>query len=209
MPRGVFRRFYATASLFTPHHDECFRGLVHPESDADRPVMAGNDADDFRIKPGRSRTQRTRVRSHDLPFLQQVKAAVRMAGGNPNRIGRGSGSAGSRKGEGGGRFSRHTAGSFNLTSAGCSQGDNAPASCPTRFRFLAYFDSSSAMACGSVGTVASKSLLPLLSGQRRRTMRDPCRTGVKGWRIRLLCACRNRQNGRACAAECRPTADIG
>ncbi len=104
MPRGAFRRFYATASLFTPHHDECFRGLAHPESDADRPVMAGNDADDFRIKPGRSRTQRTRVRSHDLPFLQQVKAAVRKAGGNPNRIGRGSGSTGSRKGEGGGRF---------------------------------------------------------------------------------------------------------
>ena len=49
--------------------------------------MAGNDADDFRIKAGRSRTQRTRVRSHDLPFLQQVKAAVRKAGGNPNRIG--------------------------------------------------------------------------------------------------------------------------
>jgi type IV secretory pathway VirD2 relaxase len=69
--------------------------------------MAGNDADDFRIKPGRSRTQRTRVRSHDLPFLQQVKAAVRKAGGNPNRIGRGSGSAGSRKGEGGGRFNAH------------------------------------------------------------------------------------------------------
>ncbi|WP_284947263.1 DUF3363 domain-containing protein [Acidisoma cladoniae] len=69
--------------------------------------MAGNDADDFRIKPGRSRTQRTRVRSHDLPFLQQVKAAVRKAGGNPNRIGRGSGSAGSRKGEGSGRFNAH------------------------------------------------------------------------------------------------------
>ncbi len=69
--------------------------------------MAGNGADDFRIKPGRSRTQRTRVRSHDLPFLQQVKAAVRKAGGNPNRIGRGSGSAGSRKGEGGGRFNAH------------------------------------------------------------------------------------------------------
>ena len=69
--------------------------------------MAGNDADDFRIKPGRSRTKRTRVRSHDLPFLQQVKAAVRKAGGNPNRIGRGSGSTGSRKGEGGGRFNAH------------------------------------------------------------------------------------------------------
>ena len=69
--------------------------------------MAGNDADDFRMKPGQSRTQRTRVRSRDLPFLQQVKAAVRKAGGNPNRIGRGSGSAGSRKGEGGGRFNAH------------------------------------------------------------------------------------------------------
>ena len=69
--------------------------------------MASNDRDDFRIRPGRSRTRGTRVRSRDLPFLQQVKVAVRKAGGNPNRIGRGSVSAGGRKGEGGGRFNAH------------------------------------------------------------------------------------------------------
>ena len=45
---------------------------------------------------------RTICRSPD-----RSKSAVRKAGGNPNRIGRGSGSAGGRKGEGGGRFNAH------------------------------------------------------------------------------------------------------
>lgn len=131
---GTSRRFYATASLFTPRYDECFPGLAHPESDADRPVMPGNDADDFRIKPERSRPQRTRGRSHDLPFLQQVKAAVRKAGGNPNRIGRGSGSAGSRKGEGGGRFNAHGRGAKVVASFPKDGGGWSRDGSGTRFR---------------------------------------------------------------------------
>lgn len=50
--------------------------------------MAERDDSNFRIKPGRSRTKGSRVRARDLPFLTQVKIAVRQAGGNPNRIGR-------------------------------------------------------------------------------------------------------------------------
>lgn len=66
--------------------------------------MAGDDYDDFRIKPGRSRSRGTRVNPRTLPFLRQVEIAVRKAGGNPNRIAWTSGSADSRKGEGSGRF---------------------------------------------------------------------------------------------------------
>jgi hypothetical protein len=66
--------------------------------------MAERDRDDFRIRRGRSRSRGTRINTRDLPFLQQVKRAVRRAGGNPNQIGRASGSASNRKGEGSGRF---------------------------------------------------------------------------------------------------------
>lgn len=102
--RGRFRRFYAIASLFTPQHDEHLKGLAAAESDADRPAMASNDRDDFRIRLGRSRSRGTRINARDLPFTRQVEIAVRKAGGNPNRIGRGSGSAGGQEGKGGGRF---------------------------------------------------------------------------------------------------------
>lgn len=50
-----------------------------------RPVMS-NDRDDFRIRPGRPRSRGTRA-PRPQSFLQQVQAAVRRAGGNPNRIG--------------------------------------------------------------------------------------------------------------------------
>jgi hypothetical protein len=66
--------------------------------------MASDDRDDFRIKPGRPRSRGTRVNPRSLPFVRQVEIAVRKAGGNPNRSGRGAGSAGGRKGEGSGRF---------------------------------------------------------------------------------------------------------
>ncbi|MCI0600525.1 MAG: DUF3363 domain-containing protein [Beijerinckiaceae bacterium] len=66
--------------------------------------MAGDHRDDFHIKTGRSRSRGTGVNPRSLPFVKQVEIAVRKAGGNPNRIARGSESAGGRKEEGIGRF---------------------------------------------------------------------------------------------------------
>jgi type IV secretory pathway VirD2 relaxase len=66
--------------------------------------MAGDHRDDFHIKTGRSQSRGTGVNPHSPPFVRQVEFAIRKAGGNPNRIGRGSATAGGRKGEGSGRF---------------------------------------------------------------------------------------------------------
>src|SRR5208283_3885893 len=66
--------------------------------------MAGDHRDDFYIKTGRSRSRGTGINPRSPPFVRQVEIAIRRAGGNPNRIGRGSAAAGGRKGEGSGRF---------------------------------------------------------------------------------------------------------
>jgi type IV secretory pathway VirD2 relaxase len=66
--------------------------------------MGGDHRDDFHIKTGGSRSRGTAVNPRSLPFVQQVEIAIRKAGGNPNRIGRGTAAAGGRKGEGRGRF---------------------------------------------------------------------------------------------------------
>jgi type IV secretory pathway VirD2 relaxase len=66
--------------------------------------MAGDHRDDFHIKTGRSRSRGTGVNPRSPPFVRQVETAIRKAGGNPNRIGRGPAAAGGRKGEGSGRF---------------------------------------------------------------------------------------------------------
>lgn len=78
--------------------------------------MASKDSDDFRIRPGRPRSRGTRVRSRNLSFVQEVQAAVRKAGGNPNRIGRAGGLGAGRKGGGGGRFNAHGRGARALAS---------------------------------------------------------------------------------------------
>ncbi len=78
--------------------------------------MASNDRDDFRIRPGRSRSRGTRVNPRDLPFTRQVEIAVRKAGGNPNRIGRASGLAGGRKRGGSDRFNAHGRGAKTVAS---------------------------------------------------------------------------------------------
>ncbi|UNC15923.1 DUF3363 domain-containing protein [Acidiphilium multivorum] len=57
-----------------------------------------------------------RINPHDLPFTRQVELAIRKAGGNPNRIGRASGSGGGRKGGGTGRFNAHGRGAKALES---------------------------------------------------------------------------------------------
>jgi type IV secretory pathway VirD2 relaxase len=72
--------------------------------------MARDDSDDIRIRPGRSRGTRPRGNPRDLPFTRQVELAVRRAGGNPGRIGRG---GAGRKG-GSGRFNAHGRGAKAL-----------------------------------------------------------------------------------------------
>jgi type IV secretory pathway VirD2 relaxase len=114
--RGGFRRFYATASLFTPQYDKPLKGLARTESDANRPAMASKDSDDFHIRSGRPRSRGTRARSRNLSFVQEVRAAIRKAGGNPNRLGRSGGSGAGRKGGGGGRFNAHGRGAKALAS---------------------------------------------------------------------------------------------
>jgi type IV secretory pathway VirD2 relaxase len=58
--------------------------------------MAGDSHDDFRVRVGRSRSRGTSANAFSLPFVKQVEAAIRKAGGNPNRIG--------LAGKGSGRF---------------------------------------------------------------------------------------------------------
>jgi type IV secretory pathway VirD2 relaxase len=78
--------------------------------------MAGDDVDDFHIRIGRSRSRGTRADRRLQPFVKQVQAAVRKAGGNPNRLG-----GPARKGSG--RFNAHgrgakLSGSFARDSTG-------------------------------------------------------------------------------------------
>ncbi|RWG86623.1 MAG: DUF3363 domain-containing protein [Mesorhizobium sp.] len=60
--------------------------------------MVDGDDRDFRVRPGRARSGGTRVNSRSLPFVAQVKIAVRKAGGSQG------GSGGSAGGKGVGRF---------------------------------------------------------------------------------------------------------
>ncbi|TIQ42335.1 MAG: DUF3363 domain-containing protein [Mesorhizobium sp.] len=60
--------------------------------------MVDRDDRDFRVRPGRARSAGMRLNPRSLPFVAQVKIAVRKAGGSQGRSG---GSAG---GKGGGRF---------------------------------------------------------------------------------------------------------
>ena len=88
--------------------------------------MAGDHRDDFHIKTGRSRSRGTGVHPRSPSFVRQVEFAIRKAGGNPNRIGRGSAAAGGRKGEGSGRFNARGRGakvvaSFPKDNAGCQR----------------------------------------------------------------------------------------
>jgi hypothetical protein len=92
------------------------KGLARTESCANRAVLASKDSDDFRIRPGRSWSTSARANPRDLPFTRQVELAIRNAGGNPNRIGRASGSAGGRKGGGTGQFNAHGRGAKALAS---------------------------------------------------------------------------------------------
>ncbi|ULK98552.1 DUF3363 domain-containing protein [Bradyrhizobium sp. I71] len=55
--------------------------------------MATDQSDDFHVRPGRVGSRGTRIKPRtsmrSQPFLKQVQVAMRRAGGNPNKIGRG------------------------------------------------------------------------------------------------------------------------
>jgi hypothetical protein len=72
--------------------------------DANRRVMARDESEYFRIRPGRPRSRDTRVNPLTQPFLRQVQIAVRKAGGDPRRIGLGPRSGDRQEGERTGRF---------------------------------------------------------------------------------------------------------
>ena len=58
--------------------------------------MAGDDNDDFRVSPGRPRGGGARVGVRPQSFVARVEAAVRKAGGDPKRIGGGTGKTNGR-----------------------------------------------------------------------------------------------------------------
>jgi len=74
--------------------------------------MAKDDSDDIRIRAGRSRGAGRRANPRDLPFTRQIELAVRRAGGNPSRIGRG----GARRKGGSSRFNAHGRGARAVAS---------------------------------------------------------------------------------------------
>jgi type IV secretory pathway VirD2 relaxase len=73
-------------------------------SEANRRVMARDDSEKFRVRPGRSRNGGARTNPRSQPFLKQVQIAVRKAGGDPRRIGAAARSGDAREGGRTGRF---------------------------------------------------------------------------------------------------------
>jgi type IV secretory pathway VirD2 relaxase len=72
--------------------------------DVNRLVMARDESENFRVRPGRSRNDGARINPRNQPFFKQVQVAVRKAGGDPRRIGAGARSGGSQEGGSTGRF---------------------------------------------------------------------------------------------------------
>src|SRR5215467_9727980 len=68
--------------------------LVKARSDVNRLIMAKDENENFRVRPGRSRNGGARINPRTQPFLKQVQIAVRKAGGDPRRIGSGARSDG-------------------------------------------------------------------------------------------------------------------
>jgi len=60
--------------------------------------MARDESENFRIRPGRSRSGGARINPRTQPFLKQVQIAVRRAGGDLRRIGSGARSGGGPEG---------------------------------------------------------------------------------------------------------------
>jgi len=98
-------------------------GLVLARFEVNRISMARDESENFRVRPGRSRSDGARVNPRNQPFFKQVQIAVRKAGGDPRRIGAGARSGGGREGGKSGRFNARGRGakvvaSFSRESAG-------------------------------------------------------------------------------------------
>jgi type IV secretory pathway VirD2 relaxase len=85
--------------------------------------MARDDSENFRVRPGRSRSGGTRINPRSQPFLKQVQIAVRKAGGDPRRIGSGARSGRGREGGKSGRFNARGRGAKVVASFARQGGD--------------------------------------------------------------------------------------
>jgi type IV secretory pathway VirD2 relaxase len=79
--------------VITIFYNRSLAALARVGSDEDRQLMATDQSDDFHVRPGRVGSRGTRINPRgslrSQPFPKQVQVAVRRAGGDPNRIGRG------------------------------------------------------------------------------------------------------------------------
>jgi hypothetical protein len=98
------RCFFAIMRATAIRCDRCLAALASASSKANRRVMARDDSENFRVRPGRSRSGGARINPRTQPFLKQVQIAVRKAGGDPRRIGAQAPSGGGREGGRTGRF---------------------------------------------------------------------------------------------------------
>ncbi len=85
--------------------------------------MASDESENFRVRPGRSRSKGARVNPRTQPFLKQVETAVRKAGGNPRRTGSGPRSASAWEGGRTGRFNARGRGAKVVASFARAGGD--------------------------------------------------------------------------------------
>src|SRR5271156_5626740 len=85
-------------------HDRRSLAVERATSDVNRRVMARDDSEKFRVRPGRSRNGGARINPRTQPFLKQVQIAVRKAGGDPRRMGSGPRSGDGRTGGTSGLF---------------------------------------------------------------------------------------------------------
>jgi type IV secretory pathway VirD2 relaxase len=98
------RYFFAIMRASSIWCGRCSEALVSAISEANRCVMARDESENFRVRPGRSRRGGARINPRTQPFLKQVEIAVCKAGGDPRRIGSGARSGGGREGGRTGRF---------------------------------------------------------------------------------------------------------
>jgi hypothetical protein len=66
--------------------------------------MARDESEQFRVRPGRSRSSGARISPRTQPFAKQLEIAIRKARGDPRWISLGPGSGSAREGGRTGRF---------------------------------------------------------------------------------------------------------
>jgi type IV secretory pathway VirD2 relaxase len=111
-PFRILHDMMRNASIF---FDPCFSTVATREFVSDCLVMAGDDNNDFHIRPGRSRSGGTRAGARPQSFVKRVESAVRKAGGNPSRIG-------GPAGKGSGRFNARGRGAKAAASLSAESG---------------------------------------------------------------------------------------